>query len=450
MRAHTRLRLAIALVASLLVAPAVAVAAPGDTGVEGPSYAGASAEPTGEKPESKLWFNDGIWWGSLWDTASGRYEIFRLNGATWASTNIPLDTRSNSRADTLWDGTSLYVASHVFALTPATGSPSNLYKFSYNPATDTYTPVGGWPQQINNVRTETLVIDKDSTGQLWATWVQNDTASKRRVHVNRTLSGDSGWGAPFVVPGTAAHTQVANDDISSVIAFGGNRIGVMWSNQRVSPKTFNFIVHDDSAADMTWSASVAITGGSRFGDDHLNLKSLHTDGSGRIFAIIKTSNTGASDPLIVVLTRSSGGSWSQRTVWTRANNMTRPVLLVDTSNGLLHAFAIDRGRRHGALQVGNADRELSGRARHRRHGGCLARQHQQRDLGQGECELRDRPPRAGVEPVDPALLAPLRRPRGRWRQCGTGVQQPEPDRGRGRRRRRRGPSCTDTTAEPLT
>lgn len=343
MRAHTRLSLAIALVAALLVAPAVAVAAPGDTGVEGPSYAGASAAPTGEKPESKLWFNDGIWWGSLWDTASGRYEIFRLNGATWASTNIPLDTRSNSRADTLWDGTSLYVASHVFALTPATGSPSNLYKFSYNPATDTYTPVGGWPQQINNVRTETLVIDKDSTGQLWATWVQNDTASKRRVHVNRTLSGDSGWGAPFVVPGTAAHTQVANDDISSVIAFGGNRIGVMWSNQRASPKTFNFIVHDDSAADMTWSASVAITGGSQFGDDHLNLKSLHTDGSGRIFAIIKTSNTGASDPLIVVLTRSSGGSWSQRTVWTRANNTTRPVLLVDTSNGLLHAFATTEG-----------------------------------------------------------------------------------------------------------
>jgi hypothetical protein len=329
------------LLASLLIAPAPALAA--DVGVEGPSYAGAGAEPTGEKPESKLWFNDGIWWGSLWDTASGRYEIFRLNGATWASTNVPLDTRSNSRADTLWDGTSLYVASHVFATTPATGTPSNLYKFSYNPATDTYSLVGGWPQQINNVRTETLVIDKDSTGQLWATWVQKDSANKRRVHVNRTLSGDSGWGAPFVVPGTSAHTQVGTDDISSVIAFGGNKIGVLWSNQRVTPKTFNFIVHDDSAGDTIWGPSVAITGGSRFGDDHINLKSLHTDGSGRVFAIIKTSNTGPSDPLIVVLTRSSGGSWSQRTVWTRGNNLTRPLVLVDTSNGLLHAFASTEG-----------------------------------------------------------------------------------------------------------
>jgi Bacterial Ig domain len=334
--------LLLAFVWSLLAVGATA-AAPPDVGVEGPSYAGASAEPTGEKPESKLWFNDGIWWGSLWDTASGRYEIFRLNGSTWASTNIPLDTRSNSRADALWDGTSLYVASHVFSLTPASGTPSNLYKFSYSAATDTYTPAAGWPQQINNVKTETLVIDKDSTGQLWATWVQNDASNKRRVHVNRTLTGDSGWGTPFVVPGTASHTQVANDDISSLIAFGPGKVGVLWSNQRVSPKTFNFIVHDDNAADMTWGASVAITGGSRFGDDHINLKSLHSDGSGRIFAVIKTSNTGASEPLIVVLSRSSGGLWSQRTVWTKGNNLTRPLVLVDTSNGLLHAFASTEG-----------------------------------------------------------------------------------------------------------
>ena len=278
------------------------------------------------------------------DIASSRYEIFRLNGATWASTNVPLDTRSNSRADTLWDGTSLYVASHVFSTTPASGTPSNLYKFSYSAATDTYTSVAGWPQQINNVKTETLVIDKDSTGQLWATWVQNDAASKRRVHVNRTLSRrlrvgrtvrGSGRQQPY--PGGLRRHLVADR-----LRAGQDRT-CSWSNQRVSPKTFNFIVHDDSAADTAWGASVAITGGSRFGDDHMNLKSLHTDGSGRIFAVIKTSNTVASEPLIVVLTRSSTGSWSLRTVWTKGNDLTRPLVLVDTSNGLLHAFASTEG-----------------------------------------------------------------------------------------------------------
>ena len=342
---HSLMRvLRIGLVAGLLsISMALPAAVSADVGAEGLSYAGAASNPTGEKPESKLWFNDGSWWGSLWDTASSRYEIFRFNSGTWTSTNVPLDTRSNSRADTLWDGTKLYVASHVYSLTPSSGFPSRLYRFSYNSVTDTYALDAGWPQDINNVRSETLVIDKDSTGQLWATWVQNDSASQRRVHVNRTLSGDSGWGAPFVVPGTASHTQVAADDISSVIAFGGNKIGVLWSNQRVSPKTFNFIVHDDTAADLTWGSSVAISGGAKFGDDHINLKSLHSDGSGRIFAIIKTSNTVATDPLIMVLTRSSGGSWTLRTVWTKSNNLTRPVVLVDTSNGLLHAFASTEG-----------------------------------------------------------------------------------------------------------
>jgi hypothetical protein len=323
--------------------PSAASAAAGDIGVEGLSYAGASADPTGEKPESKTWFNDGAWWGSLWDTASSRYEIFRLNTTTqtWSSTNVPLDTRSNTRADTLWDGTHLYVSSHVFSESPATGYPSYLYRFSYNTVGDVYTLDATWPQQINNVRSETLVIDKDSTGQLWATWVQNAAADGlRRVHVNRTAENtDSGWGTPFVVPGDPNHTRVASDDISSLIAFGPGKIGVFWSNQRVSPKTFNFIVHNDTAADLTWGASVAIGGGTNFGDDHINLKSLSTDGSGRIFALVKTSNTQSTQPLIVLLARSSAGAWSQSTVWTKGNNMTRPVVLLDTTNSRVHAFA---------------------------------------------------------------------------------------------------------------
>ncbi|MEO6577398.1 MAG: hypothetical protein ABIO99_00655, partial [Candidatus Limnocylindria bacterium] len=213
------------------LSPAAAGAALGDIGVEGPSYAGASSSPTGEKPESKAWFNDGLWWASLWDTASSRYEIFRFSVAsgTWTSTNVPLDTRSNSRADTLWDGSKLYVASHVFSATPATGYPSNLYRFSYSAATGyTLDVQDGWPQQINTYRSESLVIDKDSTGQLWATWVQGASGS-REVWVNRTISGDSTWGTPFKLPGNG--TSVADDDISSVVAFGGDKIGVFWSNQ---------------------------------------------------------------------------------------------------------------------------------------------------------------------------------------------------------------------------
>jgi trimeric autotransporter adhesin len=322
------------LLSGALLMPSAAAADPGDIGHVGPSYAGLT-DPTAEKPESKLWFNDGTWWGSLWDTASNRYEIHRLNTGTqtWVSSNVAIDGRSTSRADALWDGAKLYVASHV-AGSPAGNNPANLYRYSYSSATDTYTLDPGFPQLISNQRSESLVIDKDSTGQLWATWTQNGS-NGREVWVNRTTSGDSGWGTPFELPVNG--TNVDNDDISSVIAFGGNRIGVFWSNQKGS--SFHFAVHDDAAADTTWGSSVGVFPGAGNADDHINLKSLLTDGSGRVFAVVKTSRTGGSDPSIVLLERSTSAVWTPHTIWTKGNDLTRPIVLLDTTNNRVHAFA---------------------------------------------------------------------------------------------------------------
>ena len=39
---------------------------------------------------------------------------------------------------------------------------------------------------------ESLVIAKDSTGKLWATWMQDN-----RIYVNRTTGDDHSWGTPF-------------------------------------------------------------------------------------------------------------------------------------------------------------------------------------------------------------------------------------------------------------
>ena len=332
----------IGLVAGLLslstLMPATVSAAAGDIGVEGPSYAGAGANPTGEKPESKTWFNAGFWWGSLWDTASSRYEIFKFNATTkaWTSTNVALDTRSNSRADTLWDGARLYVASHVFSNSSASGYPAKLYSFTY--AAGTYSPSGS-PTVINNVRSESLVIDKDSTGQLWATWVQG-AAGSRKVWVNRTTSGVT-WGSPFELPVNGA--GVADDDISSIVAFRDGTtpsVGVFWSNQKGS--SFHFAIHGDAAGDTTWKRSVGVYPGSGNADDHINLKSLQTDGSGRVFAVVKTSRTGTS-PSIVLLVRSTSASWSAHTIWTRNNDLTRPIVLIDAQHGRIHAFAAKEG-----------------------------------------------------------------------------------------------------------
>jgi PKD repeat protein len=310
----------------------VAQAAPGDIGYEGPSTTGAGSGITASKPESKVWWNDGFWWGSIWDATSADFHIFKLDQGTqaWSDSGVALDDRSGTHADVLWDGNAakLYVASHVFTESPASGSPSRLYRYSYNAATDTYARDTGFPVTIVNYKLETLVIAKDSTGELWATWAQGT-----QIWVNRTLCSptcdDASWGTPFVISSTA----VKADDISSVIAFGGNKIGVMWSDQNAAKDFFG--IHADDQADNVWSFETALQGPG-MADDHINLK---TDASGRVFAAVKTSRSGSTDPLTMLLARAPGGGWTSAVFGLKRDHHTRPQVEIDETNGVVHMFA---------------------------------------------------------------------------------------------------------------
>jgi trimeric autotransporter adhesin len=309
----------------------VANAAPGDIGFEGPSTTSAGSGPTGTKPESKLWWNDGYWWASMWDTGTSDFHIFKLDpGAqTWSDTGVRLDDRSGTHADVLWDAGSgkLYVASHQFSESSGSGSASRLYRLGYDPATDTYTPDPGFPVSINNYKTEALVIAKDSTGQLWATWRQG-TAILVNSTVCNPACDDKTWGTPFVLD-----SAVSSDDISSVIAFGGDKIGVMWSDQSADRDSFG--IHADSAPDTTWTTETALQGPG-MADDHINLK---TDSTGRVFAGVKTSKGGSTDPLNMLLTRSPAGSWSSAVFGLKRDHHTRPIIELDETNGVIHMFA---------------------------------------------------------------------------------------------------------------
>lgn len=319
-------------VALLGPASAGAAAAAGDVGHEDISTTGAGDEVTGEKPESKAWWNDGFWWASLLDSATGDYWIFRLDVATqtWIRTATRLDDRPNTRADTLWDGHKLYVASHVFSRQPASGYPSRLYRFSYDAATNAYALDAGFPATINNVRSETLVIDKDSTGRLWATWIQS-----QKVFVNRTTGSDASWGTPFTP--NVSGTSVSADDISAVVAFGPGNIGLMWSNQSAS--AMYFAVHPDGAADTSWQASRTAVQGPGTADDHINLKTLQSSDN-RVFAMVKTSLTSTNAPLIMLLARDpSTGNWTSYPVGRVQDHHTRPILLIDPEHRKLHVFA---------------------------------------------------------------------------------------------------------------
>ena len=130
---------------------------------------------------------------------------------------------------------------------------------------------------------------------------------------------------------------VKSDDISSLIAFGGNRVGLMWSNQ--DNWTFGFAIHSDGQADNVWTLETALSG-TGLSDDHINLKA---DSDGRVYAAVKTSKSSSSQPLTMLLVRQAGGSWSSHVFGTVGNNHTRPIVILDEANGLVRMYATNSG-----------------------------------------------------------------------------------------------------------
>lgn len=301
----------------------------------------SSTGPTGEKPQSKLWFNDGIWWGSMIHPPSLTYHIYRLDMSTqtWSDTGVQLDNRKSTRADCLWDAAAkkLYVAHNPFSTNGTVKSSSaqwaRVYRFSYNSSTKSYSLDSGFPVNVNRGTSETIVIAKDTAGILWVTFTQS-----AHVWVAHSLPGsENQWVDPFMPPAPATSTSLSTDDISSIVAFGPGKVGVLWSNQLT--KKYHFMVHNDADPDTTWQpeeTALPAPGGIENSDDHINLK---TDGSGRVFAALKTSLTSSTQPLVELAVRGAGGGWSSYVFGRVRDKHTRPIVLLDTEHNRLYLFA---------------------------------------------------------------------------------------------------------------
>jgi hypothetical protein len=322
-------------------------AAPGsaraDVGFVGPSFANPIAtpfSPTADKPQNKLWFYDGRWWGSLFNPAAGGdgnggFTIHRLDAATqtWIDTGAPVDDRNSSQADALTDGSRLYMAS-VRADVPDTAV---LMRYSYDSGAGVYRPDPGFPVAIPTPGpVETISLDKDSRGNLWVAYESGNS-----VHVAHTSGNDASFGAPYVLPVPGA-TNLNEDDIAAVVAYR-RRIGVMWSNQ--TDGVMYFASHRDGRGDAAgdWTLDRALTGAG-FVDDHVNLKSLQADPSGTVYVAMKTSlddnpGTGPDAPLVLLLVLRPGGDWQRHTFGRVRDDHTRPIVLVNSKTRRLYMFA---------------------------------------------------------------------------------------------------------------
>ncbi len=131
-----------------------------------------------------------------------------------------------------------------------------------------------------------------------------------------------------------------SDDISSIIAFGGNKIGIMWSNQ--NKRITYFAVHLDNNADTTWEPreeALSDPDGGSISDNHINLAVSGTDGGNTVFAAVKSSFTADDKPLIYLLKRQSNGVWTNYVFALKKQNHTRPIVLVNAYNDSIYVIA---------------------------------------------------------------------------------------------------------------
>ena len=338
-----RLR-SLAVVAAAAVIGLVAPAVPAVAAVGVPvtyldhTYSSTVTRPSADKPQSKLWHLDGAWWALMVSAGGSQVYIHELlPDHTWRNTGVLVDSRANSSGDALWSArdNKLYVASRV------SGANLQVTAFTYSSALRSWA-VAGSPVSVNSGGgSESASIDQDSLGRLWVTYTRGS-----RVWVARSDSAGVNWTAGFLP--AVVDTSIASDDLSAIIAFGSS-VGVMYSDQ--ASRRFWFAIHDDADPDDLWRLEDATATLSSV-DDHINLKQLVGDPQGRIHAAVKTSandvaGAPSSAPLVGVLSRtgtSSGqGTWQFATAGTIADDHTRPIIMIDSTNQELYFFATSPG-----------------------------------------------------------------------------------------------------------
>jgi hypothetical protein len=350
------------IIAILLVAlsiPAVVgvtlAATPVDVGYRDFLLGGGVNRATADKPQSKLWFADGKWYGGLFNAASDAFRIHRFSTSTndWTTgTGLPvIDTRNASRGDYLFVGSTLWVAS---AHPTDTSAPPyfddsiKVFKYTFDATADTYTAAG--VASIPGTRTTTsameggaatVTIARDPTGRLWTAWPHSG-------EVRYSISDDNGasWSAPAQVPGQVGNPITigtsATSDIPAVISFGAS-VGILWSDHsQPAPGTTNgfYFTSIAAGADPTvganWATvsklpSLAGANDGERADNHINVK-VAADGT--LYAITKTGkdtagcSTNKDRPLINLFRRTPDGTWSVHLVGTVGDCNTRPQVVL--------------------------------------------------------------------------------------------------------------------------
>ncbi len=284
--------------------------------------------------QSKLWYAQDAWWGGLYSPDANEIHIFRLDWKTqtWLDTGTVVDERPEADADFLLAGDHLYSASATKGF--ASSHRARIVRYTFDPKGGRYNQDTDFPVAITDTGASGIVLDRDSTGVLWVTYVTGGS-----VWAAHTLTSDAHWTAPFAVPGGGV---LLDEDISSIVPFGPGRMGLMWTDQ-VTERVL-FTSHADGENDGTWAPVEVVATGVGQQDDQLNLKTFELDGARVVATPIRTTidvdtDQNPLDPQLLVMVRAADGTWAANGVGRVEDKHNRSILLIDEARRFMYVIA---------------------------------------------------------------------------------------------------------------
>lgn len=263
------------------------------------------ADPTADKPQCKLWFNDSCWWSllpgknglSLWQRHPTRSEWKQHALDTSALRNITGKTDvwfSNDTAFVVVAGSDgLSVVSLAYERSLKKWNASHVAKLIDDSAD-----------------IETATIGRDGKNVLWvAADVNNQVLA---------WSDANQWTVPVVL-----REKISEDDICT-IAFSDLSTFVAWSDQLTD--AISVREHKDGEDFKAWSPVLNIDSGSNTADDHLHYTK---DTNATIFLATKNSKDSVGYPQLTMRVKFKRGDWKNYPYALRLDTTepTRPVVV---------------------------------------------------------------------------------------------------------------------------
>ena len=302
----------------------------------GPAYDPAVVRsPTRDKPQSKLWFNDGLWWAVMYAQDSHEFHIWWLDRGSqrWVDTGTLVDERPYARQD------ADIVAGSLVIVSGGTNDGSahhaiRLLRFTYDAAARTYRLDAGYPVQVAPAGGEAPTLAADPDGGLWVTFIADN-----RVHVAYGAANLPALTPPFILPGGPRAVVGA---AQAAIVPRDDGVAVIWSN--LAEDAVHYVAHRAGDDPATWQPAETALEGTLLADDHVSVASLVEEDGLHVFAAIKTGLDRAPDrsqqaPQIVLLERRPDGTWGRYQVGRVSEHHTRPVVGIDLVRHELLVFA---------------------------------------------------------------------------------------------------------------